>query len=309
MLVVLLQKAGVIFNTVVGHSSGETAAAYAAGPESKQGAMMAAGMTFDDAQELCRLDDFNGRWSVAASNSSNSVTLSGDVDAIEEAKEVLEAEEKFTRRLKVDKAYRSSHMLPCCEPYVTSLEESSISTTNSGATKCHWTSSVSTWTTLPEWMIVWKERTVVLDEYMLRPVLLSQAVTSALSEKGPFHQVLIVGPRPSLKGPVIQTIEEVAGEKIPYFSCFNRDRNSVEALAEGLGQFWADQASDVLNLDEYESCLSGVTGNRLVKNLPNYQWDHERTFYHESRISKARRTHPQPSHELLGTKQPDNCGQ
>ncbi len=133
MLVVLLRKAGVTFNTVVGHSSGEIAAAYAAGilsasdamrvayyrgfhlnltqgPEGKQGAMMAAGMTFDDAQELCRLDDFNGRLCVAASNSSNSVTLSGDVDAIEEAKEVLEAEEKFTRRLKVDKAYHSSHV-------------------------------------------------------------------------------------------------------------------------------------------------------------------------------------------------------
>ncbi|KAL8856078.1 MAG: hypothetical protein Q9178_007273 [Gyalolechia marmorata] len=201
------------------------------GPESKQGAMMAAGMTFDDAQELCRLDDYNGRWSVAASNSSNSVTLSGDVDAIEEAEEPIAA------------------------------------------------------LTSPD------------------------VATSALSEKGPYHQVLEVGSRPSLKGPVIQTIEEVAGEKIQYFSCFNRDRNSVEALAEGLGQFWADQASDVLNLDEYESCLSGVTGNRLVKNLANYQWDHERTFYHESRISKARRTHPQPSHELLGTKQPDNCSQ
>ncbi|KAL8848143.1 MAG: hypothetical protein Q9221_006829 [Calogaya cf. arnoldii] len=144
---------------------------------------------------------------------------------------------------------------------------------------------------------------------MVRPVLFSQAVTSALSEKGPFHQVLEVGPHPSLKGPVTQTIEEVAGEKIPYFSCLNRGRNSVEALAEGLGQLWADQASDVLNLDAYESFLSGVTDNRLVKNLPNYQWDHERSFYHESRISKARRTHPQPSHELLGTRQPDNCSQ
>lgn len=133
LLVVLLRKAGVTFDTVVGHSSGEIAAAYAAGfltasdairiayyrgfhlnlsqgPQGKQGAMMAAGTTFDDAQELCRLDDFDGRLCVAASNSSNSVTLSGDADAIAEAKEVLEAEEKFARRLKVDKAYHSSHV-------------------------------------------------------------------------------------------------------------------------------------------------------------------------------------------------------
>ncbi|CAO1598305.1 hypothetical protein XANCAGTX0491_002075 [Xanthoria calcicola] len=313
------------------------------GPQGKQGAMMAAGTTFDDAQELCRLDDFNGRLCVAASNSSNSVTLSGDADAIAEAKDVLEAEEKFVRRLKVDKAYHSSHvrrpqvtpssipiikspttylrtqdwglapdilhaskMSPCSESYVESLQECGISSTTSGLSKCHWISSVyaDDITKVDDRL----ESTYWMNN-LLRPVLFSQAVTSALSEKGPFDQVLEVGPHPPLKGPVIQTIEEVAGEKIPYFSCFNRGRNSVEALAEGLGQLWADQASDVLNLDEYESFLSGVTDNRLIKNLPKYQWDHERTFYHESRISKARRTHPQPSHELLGTKQPDNCSQ
>ena len=195
-------------------------------------------------------------------------------------------------------------MLPCSEPYVKSLQECGIGNTTSRVPKCHWISSV------------YADDIAKVDDHlestywvnnMLRPVLFSQALTFALSERGPFHQVLEVGPHPSLKGPVIQTIEEVAGEKIPYFSCFNRGRNSVEALAEGLGQLWADQASDVLNLDEYESFLSGVTDNRLIKNLPNYQWDHERTFYHESRISRARRTHPRPSHELLGTRQPDNC--
>lgn len=197
-------------------------------------------------------------------------------------------------------------MLPCSEPYVNSLQGCGISSTTPGVTKCHWMSSVyaDDITKVDDRL----ESTYWMNN-MVRPVLFSQAVTSALSEKGPFHQVLEVGPHPSLKGPVIQTIEEVAGEKIPYFSCFNRGRNSVEALAEGLGQLWADQASDVLNLDEYESFLSGVTDNRLIKNLPNYQWDHGRTFYHESRISKARRTHPQPSHELLGTRQPDNCSQ
>ena len=64
-----------------------------------------------------------------------------------------------------------------------------------------------------------------------------------------------------------------------------------------------------MNSNRYESYLSGLTGHQLIKDLPTYCWDHERTFYHESRVSKARRTHSRSSHELLGTRQADNCTQ
>lgn len=76
MLVIILRNANVTFDAVVGHSSGEVGAAYAAGIISasdairmayyrglhlhlgqglggKQGAMMATSTTFEDAEELC----------------------------------------------------------------------------------------------------------------------------------------------------------------------------------------------------------------------------------------------------------------
>ncbi|KAL8704420.1 MAG: hypothetical protein Q9201_002411 [Fulgogasparrea decipioides] len=329
MLVVILKKAGITFDSVVGHSSGEIGAAYAAGiisasdairiayyrgfhlhlsqgPGGKKGAMIAAGTTFEDAQALCQLDDFDGRLCVAASNSATSVTLSGDADAIEEAKEVLTAEEKFARHLKVDKAYHSHHMIPCSEPYLMSLQECGINATTPRDLSCQWISSV-----YADDIANVTDR--LSDTYwmnnLVRPVLFSQAVTFALSEKGPFHQLLEIGPHPALKGPVMQTIEEVAGEKVPYSSCLSRGKNSVEALAEGLGRLWVDQASDMLDLNGYESYISGLTDYQLIKDLPSYCWDHEHSFYHESRISKARRTHSQSSHELLGTRQADNCNQ
>ncbi|KAL8840015.1 MAG: hypothetical protein Q9170_001499 [Blastenia crenularia] len=329
VLIQLLREAGIKFDAVVGHSSGEIAAAYAAGIISasdairiayyrglhlhlgqgsggKQGAMMAIGTTFEDAQELCNLDDFEGRICVAASNSSNSVTLSGDADAIEEAKEVLATEDIFARQLKVDKAYHSHHMLPCSERYADSLRGCAIKATLPHETDCQWVSSVyaNDITDVNDSLsdIYWVNN-------MVRPVLFSQAVTHALSESGPFHQTLEVGPHPALKGPALQTIEEVTGEKIPYTACLNRGKNSVEALAEGLGNIWADQTSKTLDFDRFETCFSGATRHRLLKDLPSYCWDHERTFYHESRVSKARRTLPQPSHELLGTRQADNLTQ
>jgi acyl transferase domain-containing protein len=87
-LVDLLRAAGVKFQAVVGHSSGEIAAAYAAGfitawdanriayyrgfyanmaagPAGEKGAMLAAGTSFEDASELCQVDDFDGRICVA----------------------------------------------------------------------------------------------------------------------------------------------------------------------------------------------------------------------------------------------------
>jgi hybrid polyketide synthase/nonribosomal peptide synthetase ACE1 len=123
-LVTLLRAAGVEFSAVVGHSSGEICAAYAAGylsakdalkiayyrglyasraegPQGQKGAMLAVGTSLEDAEELCSHPDFEGRIGIAACNSSSSITLSGDAEAITFAKEVFEDEKKFARLLKV----------------------------------------------------------------------------------------------------------------------------------------------------------------------------------------------------------------
>lgn len=145
IIVDMLKQADITFDAVVGHSSGEIGAAYAAGfinatdairiayyrgryahlahgPQGQRGGMLAAGTTLEDIQELCGLPAFEGRVVMAACNSSSSVTLSGDMDAIDEVKEVLEDEHKFNRKLKVDTAYHSHHMVPCSVPYQQSLD-------------------------------------------------------------------------------------------------------------------------------------------------------------------------------------------
>jgi hybrid polyketide synthase/nonribosomal peptide synthetase ACE1 len=113
----LLSSAGVKLQAVVGHSSGEIAAAYVVGHISREQAieiayhrgyfielppsdhptgMTAIGTSVDDANGFCNLPIFQGRLGVAAIHSSSSVTLSGDRDAIEQAKEILD-DMKFTR--------------------------------------------------------------------------------------------------------------------------------------------------------------------------------------------------------------------
>lgn len=111
MLVDILRAAGIELSGVVGHSSGEMSAAYAAGYLSSEDAirvayyrglhmksvtekcsMLAVGTLYEDVKELCNLPAFEGRVCVAASNSRSSVTLSGDADAIDEIKTVLDEE-------------------------------------------------------------------------------------------------------------------------------------------------------------------------------------------------------------------------
>ena len=54
-------------------------------------------------------------------NSSSSITLSGDEDAIDEAENELKAEGTFARKLKVDTAYHSAHMGSYAGPYLASM--------------------------------------------------------------------------------------------------------------------------------------------------------------------------------------------
>ncbi|KAJ5543625.1 Acyl transferase/acyl hydrolase/lysophospholipase [Penicillium sp. DV-2018c] len=325
-LVQLLQAANLTLAAVVGHSSGEIAAAYAAGylteenairiayyrgwslqfandQEGPKGAMMAAGTSFEDAKELCEMPSLENRICVAASNSSASVTLSGDLDAIEEAREILEDEKKFARLLKVDKAYHSHHMLSCAEPYIAAIRKCGITIQRPPSGSATWISSVygdkidnvSDNLTDTYW-----------SNNMVNPVLFSQAVTYAVGSVGPFDMALEVGPHPALKGPAMQTIQEVSGQILPYTGTLNRGKSDTEAFSAALGGLWIALGEGVVDFAAFESkALRTTRTPELIKGLPSYSWDHDRVYWHESRLSAAMRTESEPFHSLLGVKCPD----
>ncbi|KAJ5247638.1 hypothetical protein N7468_002621 [Penicillium chermesinum] len=329
LLVDLLEAAGVSFTAVVGHSSGEIAAGYAAGYISAEdairvayyrgwslqyaasqsganGAMMAVGTSFEDAKELCAFEDLDGRLCVAASNSPTSVTLSGDADAIEEAKYILEDENKFVRLLKVDRAYHSHHMLPCASPYIDATRKCGIEVLCPSEDRPRWISSV-----------YGKDIKEVQDslrgEYwsnnMIHPVLFSDALAVAIKECGPFDMAIEIGPHPALKGPGLETITERIGRSIPYSGTLSRGKNSREAFASALGDIWASIGENVVDFSSFQHKMIGSKGKQErqpLKGLPSYSWDHDRTYWHESRMSlEFKNGNVDHFHSLLGTKTPD----
>ncbi|GKT51797.1 hybrid PKS-NRPS synthetase lepA [Colletotrichum spaethianum] len=345
-LVDLLRASGVRFRAVVGHSSGEIAAAYAAGilPRASDairiayyrglhtrlagsgsggGGMLAASLSWDDACGLCARPEYDGRISVAADNSPTSVTLSGDVDVIDQVEAHLTAEGTFARKLKVDMAYHSRHMQPCAPAYLASLRSCEIQV-QQPADGCVWVSSVrgDVDSVLAEDDDDGDEGSgleAVRDQYwvdnLTNPVLFGPAVECALWRAGPFDAVLEVGPHSALKSPATQIFKASLGAPLPYVGVMQRGHDEVEAFSGGLGYLWEHLGSAApVDFSGYcwafnagcEGAEAETRPPRLAKGLPAYRWDHAKVHWRESRLSRNFRLADRPSHGLLGRRAPDN---
>ncbi|KAI0911302.1 hypothetical protein F4823DRAFT_636623 [Ustulina deusta] len=338
-LVDLLRASGITMRSVVGHSSGEIAAVYAAGiisardairiayyrgvyaglangPQGQTGAMMAVGLSFDSATDLCETPKYTGRINVAAANSPLSVTLSGDVDAIDEIKAELDAKNTFARKLNVDTAYHSHHMKPCAAPYLASLIACDIQVQRPSE-DCIWVSSVQGDAELV--LDDQDEDDSILDvlkgqywvDNLLSPVLFAPAVEYSLWRAGPFDIVTEVGCHPALKGPCTQILKASLGSSLPYFSVMRRGDDDVESFSGGLGYLWEHFGSAaMIDFDGYRLALTDQTEKvrppHLVKELPSYCWDHSRKFWRESRISHNMRLKNRQVHETLGRRAVDD---
>ncbi|KAM7219555.1 acyl transferase/acyl hydrolase/lysophospholipase [Rhypophila decipiens] len=317
LLVDLFNAAKIEISAVIGHSSGEIAAAYAAGFISVRdavriayyrgyfmssssctqlnGAMLAAGITPHDAEELCGLPTLEGRICVAARNSPTSVTLSGDLDAIQDAREILEDEGKFARLLRVEKAYHSHHMASPAQRYVEALEGLDIevlspSTSSLSLQRPVWISTVVEETTAKVMKLPLGNRNKFLlsaqywGDNMVQPVLFHEAMEyycQALGQKrqatksaggggGPLHDLAImeIGPHPALKKPTLDTVQLVLGDtkshdEIPYISTLSRNCNDVEAFSQALGSLWTILGSS-------SNSAKGVDFNSLYTCLYSY---------------------------------------
>lgn len=328
-LVDLLRAAGVKLDAVVGHSSGEIAAVYAAGmitaaaamqiayyrgyhaklargTQGQSGAMMAAGISYESALSFCARPEFFRRIVVAASNSPLSVTLSGDQDAIKEAKEHFEEEKTFVRLLKVDTAYHSHHMVPCSAPYLASLKACDIKV-SPPRSECIWISSVRADTDLLEGYCENLTGQYWVDN-LLSTVLFSQAIEASIWNGGPFDVAVELGPHPALKGPTLQTLKAAFGSAPNYAGMMRRGDSEVEAFSAAVGYVWSILGPSFVDFDAYRRAFQQLNPRepQMLKDLPSYYWDHAKPHWRESRISSRYRLSTYESQELLGRRVPDD---
>lgn len=308
-LVRLLESWNITPSAITSHSSGEIPAGYTAGLLTFKealgvayfrgevahkyqkiapvaGGMLAAGLSQEDAEKYIGGTN-SGRIVVACDNSPNSVTLSGDLEAIENVASELEADGIFARTLKVPVAYHSPHMLPLAQAYQALLDSFLPPVPHKESWKKALFSSSVTGGVAPS-----------ADEFtpthwvrnMTKPVLFNQALDAMCfnspNSKGlNVDMILEIGAHSTLAGPIRQVLKarEVT---LPYASCLKRPHNAVETMQEMACELIATGYPVDLNAVNFSRGSQSAT---FVTDLPSYPWNHATRFWVEPRVSKDQR--------------------
>lgn len=315
----LFASFGVRPAAVTGHSSGEIAAAYAAGAltfesamaaayyrgqaiiELKEthphlrGSMMAVGAGAEELKPMLKtLNEKGGEQAVVAcENSPSSTTLSGDEAAIDRVGTMFKNKGVFNRKLFVDVAYHSPHMKLIGPSYLASVRD--IEAPAGMAS-----SDVEFFSSL-------RGCKISLDE--LGPQYwvdnLTQAVRFSTSLQSLFAgyrpDILVeIGPHAALKGPIMQTLKKLgpAATKISYLPSLVRGQDATRTCLETAGQLFV--RGYPLNFFEVNHHREENEKPELVPSLYTYPWSRQKYWY-ESRLAKQHRLKPFARNDLLGT--------
>ena len=339
-LVDLLRKFGIYPAAVVGHSSGEVAAAYTFGAisakgalkiaycrgvvaanlaqsQTKQGAMVAVGRSETNVKPYIHavVSQFeHPDLTVACVNSNTNVTVSGDKAQIDVLQSTLDRNKIFARTLRVDVAYHSTHMQHVAEAYRLMIQD--IEKENTSAEANTMISSVT------------GARIAVQDlcspEYwvsnMVSSVRFSNALGQLFSRSGHrmrrkidlshrshlhINMLVEIGPHSALQGPIRDILKDLpSSNNIHYASLMNRDHSAVKSTLNVIGRVKSlGYPVELSNI--YSGCYEKGHARMTLSSLPEYQFDHSKTYWYESRTSKRFRTHHQGKLDLLGKPVPD----
>ncbi|KAJ6044919.1 uncharacterized protein N7446_003115 [Penicillium canescens] len=310
-LVNLLARWGVMPASVVGHSSGEIAAAYAAGAITGRcatalsyyrgllvedlgqlGAMAAVGLSRGEVATYLQ-----NTVVIACENSPNSVTLSGEQRHIEAVLLNIKSDhpEALCRMLSVNRAYHSQLMAPVVKAY-----ESSI-----------WSYIEVRPVMVPMYSTLTGARIVNPQEldalYWCRnisfPVLFWSAIESIVlgdHSDNPRHFFLEIGPHSALKGPLrdIFSTSAGAGQELLYASCVVRGQNRESSLLQAVGDLF---------LSGFPINFAAINGHgKILTDLDPYPWGAGRVVRCGGRTTRDWRFRENSHHELLGSQGVDS---
>lgn len=307
---------------VVGHSSGEIAAAYATGalslesaitvayfrgllsPKVKNlgydGRMMAVGLSEDEANaEIAGLDESLGKVVVACVNSPRGVTISGDTPAMEELHKSLNAKDIFARLLQVDTAYHSHHMQAIAEEYLARLQQAQVEVLDTD-------SSVTMFSSVTEDVVdhsqlgadYWVSNLVGCVRFC--GALTNLCLAKSASGSQTVDVLLEVGPHSLFKLPVKEVLEIGIEEKldIQYISTLIRNKPADTTALEAAGQLYANRYPVDLHAANFPT--ESKQSLSVLTDLPQYPWNHTRRYWYESRLSRDYRLRPFTRTDILG---------
>lgn len=301
-LAALLAARGIVPAAIVGHSAGEVAASYVAGALSFEdaikviyhrsllqhttegmGKMLAVALT--QAQLQPYLAGHEQQVSVAAINSNDAITLSGDENVLAEIARQLDDKGIFARFLKVEVPYHSPVMESLKQPLQDALQSIRVMTPHTAL----YSTVTGKITAEGDWGASYWPQNV------REPVFFMQAIEQILADG--FNTFIEVAPHNALAGSIKKNLR---GPGL-VVTTMKRDQNDAIMLAQTISALHvAGIALDWPRLMP--------AGARFVT-LPNYAWQHAR-YWQENEVVRESRIKNQSvrngfidtNHPLLGAR-------
>lgn len=324
-LVDLLRHWGVSPNAVIGHSSGEIAAAYAQGTLTPRdawavayhrgrlasaiksdGSMLATGLGVEQAQSYIS-HYASGRVVVGCVNSPSSTTLSGDTDAIKELETAIARDGHFVRKLKVNVAYHSPHMEAIGEEYRQSIAHISPLPRRPDAPMMFSSLRPGLIQDEPLGADYWVANMVGQVNFSDGVLALLEASTKKRSRrrtnnKTEIHGIMVeIGPHSALQGPVNQILSSATDNStgaigIKYQSLLSRGKNAQSTALALAGTLF--QLGCPIDISSVNGCPASLG---FLVDLPPFSWNRSRTYWFESHMAKAHRFRKHPRKDLFGS--------
>ena len=250
---------------------------------------------------------------VACINSPKNITVSGSDTQMDHLGEILEQKSIFTRKLKVEVAYHSPRMNAIASEYVELINE--LENDDPPTRPVTYISSVTGKPLPAEGLCCgeyWCKNLVspvrfaeALGQIQFRPVKKStKKLDGSHRYIAAAHDLLEIGPHSALQSVIREVLsKEVKGNEVGYISILKRHVSALNTISEMVGRLYCCghivnvHRSNMIDGDSSDHC------DRLVAltDLPEYPFDHSRTYWHESRTSRGFRFRKSPRLDLLGS--------
>ncbi|KAI0465689.1 hypothetical protein F4859DRAFT_527822 [Xylaria cf. heliscus] len=331
-VVELLRSFSVRPSVIIGHSSGEIAAAYTLGALSVESASKVA---FYRGQLAARLKNISSSSMLAVNlpeerlgsylqsfkqqfpinqiclacvNSPSNITLSGPEKFLDIIQEQLDKDVIFAQKLRTGVAYHSPIMQEIANDYESAL--GTLFTGEAVDASAVMISSISAEVVSASQVATaryWVENLTSTVRFRDAVASIAQPVRKENSRlELTVTDFLEIGPHSTLRRSILDTVREVYSPKgelsIRYLPALLRNRSPVITIFEALGQLFC--FGYPLTIGSHNITKSRVsTKNKplpLLVDCPQYLFDHSRRYWEESRLSRDYRFRVSKPSELLG---------
>ncbi|PVI00072.1 polyketide synthase PksD [Periconia macrospinosa] len=328
-LVDLLRSFGVSPSAVVGHSSGEIAAAYAIGALSlesackiafhrgrlsgqlaaqlasseKSGAMMSVNIRESEFRDY--VDKFlsNADIHVACVNSPSNITVAGLETDIDVLKYHLDDDGIFAQKIKTGIAYHTSVMEQIASEYLSSLE--SLEDTDQEVTATLMVSSVTGQKVSSAELArgqYWVDNLTSPVRFVDAIQYLSQAAPKLDNIKD-ISDYIEIGPHGALRRPIMDTLAQLSNKKASkYASVLSKLQSPRKTVMQLAGHLFT--RGYPVSLAAVNQQPEDVTPS-LLSDTPPYPFDRTQKYWYESRLSRDWRLRGSSPRNVLGIRATD----